>query len=73
MAESPEAVQLREACMLVCPDPKGKVKIGKDANKDHLEYTLKRIGFDYLTAEEEIEKIRETLQEGNSPGESTLT
>ena len=64
MAESPETVQLRETCMLACPDPKGKVKIGKVGDKDHLEFTLKRIGFDYLAAEGEIEAFRAKLQEG---------
>ena len=47
--------------MLACPDPSGKVKISKDGAKDHLEFTLKRIGFDFLTAPEEIEVFRETL------------
>jgi hypothetical protein len=47
--------------MLACPDPNGKVKISKEGAKDHLEYTLKRIGFDFLTAPDQIEAFRELL------------
>jgi hypothetical protein len=60
--------------MLACPDPHGKVYIGKPGkeHKDDLDFTLKRIGFDFLADPVEIERFREILQEGSSPGESTL-
>jgi hypothetical protein len=50
MVESAEAIQLREACLMACPNPAGIIKF----NDYPLDKTLKTLGFDFLTTTDEL-------------------